>query len=56
MKKFLYRFLLFLIPFYIIGFTIILCGVAGYKTGELCEFDNLIGKQRANHSIIMMNT
>lgn len=53
MKKFLYRFLLFLIPFYIIGFTIILCGVAGYKTGELCEFDDLIGKQRANHSVLI---
>lgn len=53
MKKFLTQFFLFLIPFFFIGFIIVLCIIAGYQTGELCEFDNLIEKQRENHSALI---
>lgn len=46
MKKFIIRFLLFLIPFYFVGILILGVYHAGYETGEFCDFDELIQEQR----------
>lgn len=53
MKKFIIRFLLFLIPFYFVGILILGVYHAGYETGEFCDFDELIQEQRKNHSVFI---
>lgn len=53
MKKFLFQFLLFLIPFYFVGLFIGVVYYVGCETGEFDDFDRLIEVQRQDHSVFI---
>ena len=51
MKKFLYRFFVFLVPFLCVAIVTLPFFYAGYKTGELRDFNSLIEAQRNEHTV-----
>ena len=53
MKRFLFNFFIFIIPFLCMGIVVAPFGYVGFKTGELRSFDKLIEEQRTDKSVYL---
>lgn len=53
MKKFVWRLLLFLMPFYFLGPFLEYFYYIGWTVGEFADFDHLIEVQRLDHNVFI---